>query len=80
MLCLQVENFISMLSGGRKQKIGEQCDTSDPVPASKFYPPKQTGSQRVVEEPPYNPECVVNDSDTVTCWAAKTKACIVSPS
>ena len=21
--------------------------------------------------------CVLNDTDTVTCWAAKTKACIV---
>ena len=65
MLYLQAENFIAMLSGGHKQKTGEQCDTSDPVPAAKFYPPKQTGSRRVDEEPLYNLECILNDAVTV---------------
>ena len=65
-----------MLSRRQKQKTGEQCDTSDPVPASKFYSSQQSGSRRVVEELPYNMECALNDTDTVSCWAAKTKDCI----
>ena len=80
MLCLQVDNFIPMCSGGHKQKSGEELDKSDPVPPSKFYPPKQIASRRVVEEPTYDIERVVNDTDTITCWASKTKACIVYPS
>ena len=67
-----------MLSGGRNQKTGEQLDTSVPAPALKFYP--HSGSPRVVEEPAYNLERVVNNTHTVTCWASKTKACIVYPS
>ena len=69
-----------MLSGGRKQNSGELCDTANPGPTSKFYPPKPSGSRRVVEEPPYKPERVLNDKDSITCWAAKNKACIVDPS
>ena len=64
---------------GRNQKTGEQLDTSDLVPAPKLYPPQQSSSRTVVEEPPYNLERVVNDTDTVSYRASKTKACIVYP-
>ena len=69
-----------MLSGGNLKKNEEENEATNPLPASKFYPNKQTGSRRIVEEPPYKLERVLNDSDSLSCWAAKNKSCIVYPS
>ena len=51
-----------MLSGRHQQKTEELGGTTYPLPASKFYPLKQTGSRRLVEDPPYILERVLNDT------------------
>ena len=69
-----------MLSGGHQQKTEELGETTYPLPASKLYPLEQTASRSLVGDPPHIIERVLNDTYTFSCWAAKTKACIVCPS